>query len=63
MNLKEEAITTWQPFLLAQRLRPDVQQLLATHYSLLHTIESIWGLSPLTTAVRDAPVITECLST
>ncbi|WP_427131680.1 alkaline phosphatase family protein [Pseudarthrobacter sp. S9] len=32
-----------------------------THYSLLHTIEEVWGLSPLTNNDRNAPVMTELL--
>jgi phospholipase C len=32
-----------------------------THYSLLHTIETAWGLAPLTANDRDAPVMSELL--
>ena len=31
------------------------------HYSLLHTIESLWGLAPLTDNDRNAPVMTDML--
>ena len=30
-----------------------------THYSLLHTIETLWGLAPLTNNDKQAPVMTE----
>ena len=33
-----------------------------SHYSLLHTIESVWGLTPLTDNVRNAPLMSELLS-
>jgi hypothetical protein len=32
-----------------------------THYSLLHTIESLWGLTPLTENDKNAPVMTDML--
>ncbi|RAN69509.1 hypothetical protein B5P43_35975 [Bacillus sp. SRB_336] len=32
-----------------------------THYSLLHTIESVWGLAPLTDNDRNAPVMRDML--
>lgn len=32
------------------------------HYSLLHTIEDVWGLTPLTDNVRNAPLVSELLS-
>ncbi|WP_051533195.1 alkaline phosphatase family protein [Arthrobacter sp. 9MFCol3.1] len=33
-----------------------------SHYSLLHTIEDVWGLSPLTDDVRKAPLMGELLN-
>jgi len=33
-----------------------------SHYSLLHTIEDVWGLSPLTDDVRNAPLMGELLN-
>lgn len=33
-----------------------------SHYSLLHTIEDMWGLAPLTDNVRDAPLMSEMLN-
>jgi phospholipase C len=32
-----------------------------THYSLLHTIENLWGLAPLTDNDKNAPVMTDML--
>lgn len=31
------------------------------HYSLLHTIEAVWGIPPITDEVKNAPVMTEFL--
>ena len=31
-----------------------------SHYSLLHTIEDVWGLAPLTDNVRNAPLMSDC---
>ena len=31
------------------------------HYSLLHTIESLWGLAPLTDNDKNAPVMSDML--
>jgi hypothetical protein len=33
-----------------------------SHYSLLHTIEDVWGLAPLTDDVRNAPLMSELLN-
>lgn len=33
-----------------------------SHYSLLHTIESLWGLAPLTDNDRNAPVMSDLLN-
>jgi hypothetical protein len=33
-----------------------------SHYSLLHTIEDLWGLAPLTDNVRNAPLMNELLN-
>jgi len=33
-----------------------------SHYSLLHTIEDVWGLSPLTDDVRNAPLMGQLLN-
>ncbi|CAH0306828.1 Phosphatidylinositol-3-phosphatase [Arthrobacter sp. Bi26] len=33
-----------------------------SHYSLLHTIEDVWGLTPLTDNVRNAPLMSEFLN-
>jgi hypothetical protein len=33
-----------------------------SHYSLLHTIEAVWGLEPLTANDRNAPLMTELLN-
>lgn len=33
-----------------------------SHYSLLHTIEDVWGLAPLTDHVRNAPLMSELLN-
>jgi hypothetical protein len=33
-----------------------------SHYSLLHTIEDLWGLAPLTDNVRNAPLMNEMLN-
>ena len=32
-----------------------------SHYSLLHTIESLWGLAPLTSNDKDAPIMADML--
>jgi hypothetical protein len=32
-----------------------------THYSLLHTVEDLWGLAPLTDNDKNAPVMTDML--
>ena len=33
-----------------------------SHYSLLHTIEDVWGLAPLTDNVRNAPLMSDLLN-
>lgn len=48
--------------LAGSAIKNDYQSNLSfTHYSLLHTIEYVWGLNPLTSNVKVAPIMTNFL--